>query len=219
MLLLLAAQLALAAPGGSAIYSYRGADGSEHFVDRLEDVPPAQRRQARPVDLSGRSSNPSLAEGMKQAKADEVRRMTPSLAEVAASKFQAAADAHRLHPGKLTESSWFPLVSLAILLLLVQAAFFAWVVFNRPRAAWLLVPTFLAVVAAVGCGFYLWSRPGGGFPEELNPLEATTNARRVRDQVNQIQQQRESDFDHALSPAPSQHTLPSGQSARPAPAQ
>jgi hypothetical protein len=98
--------------------------------------------------------------------------MTPSIIEVAEAKPQAAAEVRRLHPGKITESPWFPLVAAAIVMLMVQAAFFGWVVFNRPRAAWLLVPTFLAVAAAVGCGFYLWTRPGGGFPPELNPPES-----------------------------------------------
>jgi hypothetical protein len=218
MLLLIAAQLALAAPpaGRTPIYSYRGADGSEHFVGRLEDVPPAQRQQAREVDLSGWSSNPGLAEGMKRAKEDEIRHMTPSLMERAGSQLQAAADASRLHPGRLTQHSWFPLVALAILLLVVQASFFAWVIFNRPRAGWLLIPTFLAVVAAVGCGFYLWTRPGGGFPQELDPLEAATNARRVRDEYNKMQQQRDQDIDRAFNPPEAQRTAPPpGQVARP----
>src|SRR5450755_1232610 len=105
MLLLLTVQLALSAPAGSAIYSYRGADGSEHFVGSLEEVPPALRRQAHQVDLSGWSSNRSLAEGMKRAKAEEIRRMTPSLAEIAEAKLQAAAEALRLNPTTLTESS------------------------------------------------------------------------------------------------------------------
>jgi hypothetical protein len=210
VLVLLAAQLALAAPAPAAtgapakppavtdIISYRGEDGSEHFVGSLEDVPTAQRRQAHKVDLSGWSTNPSLAEGMRQAKEDEIRRMTPTFAELAEAKLIAAEQAHHLHPGKLTSSQWFPIVALAVILLMIQAAFFGWVVFHRPKSAWLLIPTFLAVIAAVGCGFYLWSRPGVDFPPELNPFEAEANARRVREEVNRIQQEREGFIEKSL---------------------
>jgi hypothetical protein len=214
VLSLVAAQLLLLAPGAPPTYHYRSADGVEHFVGSIEDVPAAQRNHAGVVDLRDVTLNPGLAEDIKRAKADEVRRMTPSLAELAEAKLQAVRESQHLHPGSLTSSTLFPVLAVAGLLLLVQAVFFFSLVLSRPKSPWLVFATFLALVAAVGGGFYLWSHQGNGvglIPPELDPLQAMTNARRVRDEVNKIQQQRDHDFERALQEAPPRSAPPPGR--------
>jgi hypothetical protein len=169
------------APAQTA-YSYRAADGIDHYVGSEDDIPEAYRKVARRIELSGVPLNSDLAKSWHG-------NAVPPPAEAAGKpsdiELRAPPPPKAETDGDGPNPTTYAVIA-AILLCLFPALLLGWLRAPRQR-----VPMLALALAdlALGLGIGLYAarqlRPTNASDlVDLNPLHALDNARSMRDRVN-----------------------------------